>query len=109
MPFDDLISTHVGANSVVAFPSEKKIVKMDDNKGTDYLLILYSTEKLDANQIAERMSAESGGLSRKIRAALGAKLISKSDVQYDNNAIGFRYTSKTRGGIVPLMVEISHE
>ncbi|MFN7928198.1 MAG: C1 family peptidase [Blastocatellia bacterium] len=109
LPFDDSLSTLVGARSVVAFPSDTKIVKMDDNKGTDYLLILYSTEKLDAKAIAERMSAESGGLSRKIRAALGTKLISKGDVQYDNNAIGFSYTSKTRGGIVPLMVEISHE
>ncbi len=109
LPYDDLISTHVGSNSIVAFPSDKKIVKMDDNKGTDYLLILYSTEKLDSKAIAERMSAEAGGLSRKIQAALGDKLIRKSDVQYDNNAIGFSFTSKTRGGIVPLMVEISHD
>lgn len=109
LPFDDSLSTLVGARSIVAFPSDTKIVKMDDNKGTDYLLILYSTEKLDAKAIAERMSAESGGLSRKIRAALGTKLISKGDVVYDSNAIGFSYTSKARGGIVPLMVEISHE
>ncbi|MBS1810563.1 MAG: DUF4384 domain-containing protein [Acidobacteria bacterium] len=109
LPYDDSISTLVGAKSIVAFPSDTKIVKMDDNKGTDYLLILYSTEKLDAKTIAERMSATSGGLSQKIRAALGSKLISKGDVIYDNNAIGFSYNSKTRGGIVPLMVEISHE
>ncbi len=109
LPYDDSISTLVGAKSIVAFPSDTKIVKMDENKGTDYLLILYSTEKLDAKTIAERMSAESGGLSRKIRAALGNRLVSKSDVQYDNNAIGFSFTSKTRGGIVPLMVEISHD
>ena len=109
LPYDDLISTLVGSNSVVAFPSDTKIIKMDDNKGTDYLLILFSTEKLDAKTIAERMSAESGGLSRKIRAALGSKLVSKGDVMYSNNAIGFSYTSKTRGGIVPLMVELSHE
>lgn len=109
LPFDDSLSTLVGARSIVAFPSDSKVVKMDDNKGTDYLLILYSTEKLDAKAIAERMSAEAGGLSRKIRAALGTKLISKGDVMYDSNAIGFSYTSKARGGIVPLMVEISHE
>ena len=109
LPFDDSLSTLVGARSIVAFPSDSKVVKMDDNKGTDYLLILYSTEKLDAKAIAERMSAEAGGLSRKIRAALGTKLISKGDVIYDSNAIGFSYTSKARGGIVPLMVEISHE
>ena len=109
MPYDDLTSTHVGANSVVAFPSEKKVVKMDDNKGTDYMLILYSTEKLDSKAIAEKMSATTGGLSRKIKAALGDKLISKSDVNYSNTQIGFEFTSKKRGGVVPLMVELSHE
>ena len=109
LPFDDSFSTLVGARSIVAFPSDTKIVKMDDNKGTDYMLILFSTEKLDAKAIAERMSAESGGLSRKVRAALGTRLVNKGDVLYDINAIGFSYTSKVRGGIVPLMVEISHE
>lgn len=109
LPFDDLTVPYVGANSTVAFPSETKIIKMDDNKGTDYLMILYSTEQLDAKAIAEKMSAQAGGLSKKIRAALGAKLVNKSDVTYDNKAIGFSYTSKTHGGIVPLMVEISHE
>ncbi len=109
MPYDDLTSTHVGANSVVAFPSEKKVVKMDENKGTDYMLILYSTEKLDSKAIAEKMTATKGGLSKKIKAALGDKLISKGDVKYDEKAIGFDFTSKKRGGVVPLMVEISHE
>jgi hypothetical protein len=109
MPYDDLTSTHVGANSVVAFPSEKKVVKMDDNKGTDYMLILYSTEKLDSKAIAEKMTNTKGGLSRKIKAALGDKLISKSDVNYSNTQIGFEFTSKKRGGVVPLMVELSHE
>jgi Papain family cysteine protease/Domain of unknown function (DUF4384) len=109
MPYDDLISTHLGANSVVAFPSEKKVVKMDDNKGTDYMLILYSTQKLDSKEIAEKMSATTGGLSRKIKAALGDKLIEKSDVKYSDAQIGFEFTSKKQGGVVPLMVEISHE
>jgi hypothetical protein len=109
LPYDDLISTHLGANSVVAFPSEKKVVKMDDNKGTDYMLILYSTESLDSKAIAAKMSETAGGLSNKIKAALGDKLIDKSNVKYSTEAIGFEFTSKKRGGVVPLMVEISHE
>ena len=109
MPFDDLVSTHVGSNSVVAFPSEKKVVKMDDNKGTDYMLILYSTEKLDSKMIAETMTNMQGGLSKKIRAALGNKLVNKSDVKYSEREVGFEFTSRKSGGVVPLMVEISHE
>lgn len=108
LPYDDLISTHVGANSIVAFPSEKKVVKMDDNKGTDYMLILYSTEKLDSKAIADKMSEIQGGLSKKIKGALGNMLINKGDIKYSEKEVGFEFTSKKRGGVVPLMVEISH-
>ena len=109
LPYEDLISTHLGANSVVAYPSEKKVVKMDDNKGTDYMLILYSTEPLDSKIIAGKMSETSGGLSQKIKMALGDKLIDKSNIKYSRDAIGFEFMSKKLGGVVPLMVEISHE
>ena len=124
LPFDDLISTHIGANSVVAFPSDKKVIKMDEQKGTDYMLILYSKEKLDAHQIAASMSNMSGSLSKKIKAALGDKLIEKDKIKYDPEQPGFKVPGKkgtrnlnvaddddneTPGGtVVPLMIELSH-
>jgi Papain family cysteine protease/Domain of unknown function (DUF4384) len=109
LPYEDLISTHLGANSVVAFPSEKKVVKLDNTKGTDYMLILYSTEPIDSKAIAEKMSATKGSLSKKIKTVLGDKLIDKLAIKYDDANIGFDYANKKSGGIVPLMVEISHE
>lgn len=126
LPFDDLISTHIGANSVVAFPSDKKVIKMDNQKGTDYLLILYSKEKLDAANIATTMSGLSGSLSKKIKTALGNKLIDKDKIKYDPEKPGFKVPGKkgtrnlniaddddnneTPGGtVVPLMIEISHD
>jgi len=96
LPFDDLISTHIGANSVVAFPSDTKVVKMDEQKGTDYLLILYSTEKLDATAIANTMSNVSGGLSKKIKAALGNKLIAKESIKYNADNAGFSVNGQKR-------------
>jgi hypothetical protein len=109
LPFDDLMSPHIGPNSTVAFPSDTKVVKMDDQKGTDYMLILYSTSKLDVADVLSKMQNKSGGLSSKMRAALGNKLIEKGDVKYDLNQIGFEVTDLQRGGVVPLMVEISHQ
>jgi hypothetical protein len=109
LPYEDLISTHLGANSVVAFPSEKKVVKMDETKGTDYMLILYSTEPIESKSIAEKMNAIKGSLSQKIKIVLGDKLIDKDLINYFKDSIGFEFSSKKSGGIVPLMVEISHE
>ncbi|CAN5822824.1 hypothetical protein BH10BAC2_BH10BAC2_38030 [soil metagenome] len=124
LPYDDMISTHIGANSVVAFPSDTKVVKMDEQKGTDYLLILYSKEKLDASAIAATMSNMSGGLSKKIKTALGDKLIAKDKIKYNPESAGFSVNGKgTRnlevadedgggehisGTVVPLMIEFTH-
>jgi Papain family cysteine protease/Domain of unknown function (DUF4384) len=109
LPFDDLMSPHIGPNSTVAFPSDTKIVKMDENKGTDYMLILYSTSQLDVKTVMATMQNTTGGLSAKMRAALGNRLIEKGDVKYDLNTIGFEVKGLQHGGVVPLMVELSHQ
>ena len=44
-----------------------------------------------------------------VKKPLGDKLVDKGDVKYSEKEIGFDFTSKKRGGIVPLMVELSHE
>jgi len=127
LPFDDLTSTHVGSNSIVAFPSDTKIIKMDENKGTDYLLILYSKEPLNMNDMLSVMNKTSGGLSAKIAAALGDKLIAKDKIKYEPTRIGFQVNVKyagsrnltvedddnqsteySTGSVVPLMIEIKH-
>jgi hypothetical protein len=127
LPFDDLTSTHVGSNSIVAFPSDTKIIKMDENKGTDYLLILYSKEPLNMNDMLADMNKTKGGLSAKIMAALGDKLIAKDKIKYDASSVGFQVNVKyagsrnlsvenddnqstefASGSVVPLMIEIRH-
>jgi hypothetical protein len=110
MPFDDNMSPHIGSDSQVAFPSETKVIKMDNNPGTDYLLILYSQEPLNVKDAMAKMNRETGGLSMKIKAALGDKLILPSDIQYDKNQIGFNVDKNGHAGtVVPLMVEITHK
>jgi hypothetical protein len=108
LPFDDLMSPHIGPNSTVAFPSDTKVVRMDETKGTDYMLILYSTGALDVNEILSTMQQTKGGLSAKMRAALGNRLLEKGEVTYSTTEVGFTVGSLKTGGVVPLMVELSH-
>ncbi len=123
LPFADNISTLVGSNSTIAFPSDTKIIKMDENKGRDYLLILYSATSLDAKAMVQKMNSMKGALSDKIKQVLGNKLIDKSKIEYSKDRVGFS-TKKlstrnltvedddkptpTGGSVVPLMVEIKH-
>jgi hypothetical protein len=109
LPFADNMSSHIGANSQIAFPSETKVIKMDENKGTDYLLILFSAEKLDPSVLLEKMNATKGSLSQKVGAALGDRLILPSQGQYKLDKIGFNVNGEVKGKVVPLMVEISHK
>ena len=126
LPYDDLTSTHVGSNSIIAFPSDTKVIKMDENKGTDYLLILYSKTPLNMNEMMAEMNKTKGGLSKKIIAALGDKLIAKDKIKYDPKKAGFQVnvTMGSRnltvadddenkevasGTVVPLMIEIKHD
>ncbi|HNX80178.1 MAG TPA: hypothetical protein PKJ24_09840, partial [Prolixibacteraceae bacterium] len=107
--------------------SDTKIIRLDENKGTDYLLILYSKEPLDSPQLLRQLNESTEkGLSSKIIKALGDKLILKENIQYDPQKVGFRTVEKTgtrnltveedapansknsSGTVVPLMVEIKH-
>ncbi|NVO20697.1 MAG: DUF4384 domain-containing protein [Bacteroidetes bacterium] len=125
LPYDDLTSTHVGGNSIVAFPSDTKVIRMDENKGTDYLLILYSKSPLDMNSMLSSLNASTGALSSRIVTTLGDKLIPKSEISHLPDVVGFsvnkNYGSRnlmvsddnsgsgsTKGTVVPLMIEIKH-
>jgi hypothetical protein len=108
LPFDDGMSPLVGPDSTIAFPSEKKVVRMDTQKGTDYLLVLYTDRPLNARQLHEKLDAAQGPLLTRLRAALGTRLVDPSIVNYSNNDIAFEVERVAPGGIVPLMVEIEH-
>jgi hypothetical protein len=109
LPFDDGMSPLIGPNSTIAFPSESKVVRMDQQKGTDYLLVLYTDRPLNANQLHEKLNAATGPLVTRLRSALGARLADPAIVSYSANDIAFDVERISPGGIVPLMVEITHD
>lgn len=108
LPFDDNMSPMIGRNSTIAFPSERKVVRMDNTPGTDYLLMLYSDEPLAMDSLIESMNSYEGTLSVKVSRALGNRLIDQKHIQYESDGIGFAVQDNTRGHVVPLMVEIVH-
>lgn len=108
LPFADNMSPLLGPDSTIAFPSERQVVRMDTTPGTDYLLMLYSEEKLDLPALIEAMNANEGTLSLKIHQALGPRIVEDRFIRKDADRIGFALTNKTRGTVVPLMVEIPH-
>ena len=109
LPYSDGMSPLIGANSQLAFPSEKKVIRMDDNPGTDYLLILFSQQELNQNELFNALQNTSGSLTTKIKTALGDKLIDKHMVEYQPGSAGFKVKNGAQGYVVPMMVEITHK
>lgn len=109
LPFTDGMSALLGPDSTVAFPSEKKVVRMDQNPGTDYLLILYTDRALDPKDLKAKIDAASGSLSDRARAALGQRLVPKGAVTYAADRIAFTRPKAATGAVVPLMIEIAHD
>lgn len=107
-PYDDQVSPLVGANSLIAFPGDTKVIRMDNQPGTDYLLVLFSQQALDDAAILRRMQGLSGGLHTKVSTVLGKALIDPADVVYQSGQPGFRVRPGAAGTVVPLLVEISH-
>lgn len=108
LPYEDGMSPLVGPDSTVAFPSETKVVRMDNQPGSDFLLVLYTDKPLDTKAVLASMQAATGGLSGQIRHALGQRLLDPAEINYSENQIAFDVSAFSPGRIVPLMIEIPH-
>lgn len=91
----------------VAFPNEDYYIRMDENKGKDYLIILYSKEKLDINSIAKDMENNFGHVSIKVKRALEGKIVEGSNITFGKRNISFEAVSKGKS-IVPIILEVDH-
>ena len=90
----------------IAIPDEKYYVEMDNNRGTDYMCVLYSKEALNINDIISKIKAAEGSFYEKVKTVLGNKLAEHQDIRYIINNMGFgAITTKT---VVPIFVEITH-
>lgn len=108
-PFNELISPLLGKNSTVAFPSENKVIRMDDTKGSDYLLILYSKKPLAVKPLFEQLQTSSGNLLFRAKTSLTGAFVDPSLITYSSDRIAFELKSYTDADIVPVLVEIPHK
>lgn len=108
-PYAPGISPLVGSNSVIAFPADDKVIRMDEQPGTDYLLVLFSQQALDLEKITATMNGAEGGLTRKIESALGAALIKQEEIDFQPGKVSFVVRPEAEGMVVPVMIEINRQ
>lgn len=94
--------------SEVAIPDEGHYLAVDEDRGTDYLCIIYSKEILDLQSFKNNLENSTGYFTDKIHHILSSKLVAKQDISYKTNEIAFSAISKGREAVL-LTVEISHQ
>lgn len=108
-PYEPGLSPLVGTDSVIAFPADDKVIRMDEQAGTDYLLILFSQQALDVEKMTAAMNGVDGGLTRKIESALGPALVAQEKITFQPGRVSFSVKPDAKGTVVPVMIEINRK
>lgn len=108
IPSDDKVSSALGPNSVLTFPSETSSITMDNTVGSDFILLLFAKNPLPFNDIIKQMDAAKGTFVERTLKVLDKELIAPADINYDKINPGFELKQNNKGQVVPLLVRIKH-
>lgn len=105
--------------NTVAYPSEKESMQLDDVKGTDYLVVLYSLEELNLNDImlqfekqAKKYTDSDSHVYNIVVNAIGKdNVIPLNDVSFSKNKIDFSCTTlpPEKNVVLPVIIKIAHK
>jgi hypothetical protein len=96
-----------GTNTI-AFPAEKQWIMLDNQAGTDYLVILYSKKPLNLDAIRSAYAGAKGEFPARVLAAVGADYIPPSDGKYEVSSISFSAKSLNPDAVFGLLLAIRH-
>ncbi len=108
-PHKEGISPFLGyqGNNVI-IPGEKYWIRMNETVGKDYFCVLYSSKKLDINNILRQLETAPGTtFKERLKSVLGTSLLPTAHINYSSNKLNFN-AQATKHGIVPIILEIDH-
>lgn len=107
-PFSKVISPSLNyPNSTVAIPSENNHIKMDNNTGKDYMVVIYTKNaSYDIDKVMGQLKYAGGSFPEKVSAVLESTM-KKNKISYDAKRISFTSTEADKGDVV-LLIEIDH-
>ena len=96
------------SESTIAWPGEYDWIRLDQITGTDYLVVLYSKEALNIDEIEKRFANESGSFPERVARSVGLNFINYSNVQYNPNNMEFSTQSPNMKAVFGLLLAIDH-
>jgi hypothetical protein len=94
--------------NLIAFPGERTWVRMDNTKGTDYLVVLYAKQELDLNAIRNQFAKSRGNFPDRVAQAVGPDFIPPQQANYETNTLKFSATSTNPKAVFGLLLAIDH-
>ncbi len=107
-PYNASLSPIIGANTRVMLPSETKHFFLDQNRGTDFWLFLFSDKELPIETLNQRLAQSQGTFSDRIMTVFGADLVDYRKISYRTDQVGFERKGNPKGSIVPVLVSLQH-
>jgi len=96
------------SENTVAIPGESLWIQLDQNKGTDYLVVLYSKVALDIDAIRSRFSSSQGTFPQRAAAAVGSNYIPAHQARYETDEMRFTAQSGNPKAVFGLLLAIDH-
>ncbi|MGZ8544142.1 MAG: C1 family peptidase [Flavisolibacter sp.] len=107
-PYNKQVSASLNyPNSTVAIPSEQKHIRMDNNVGKDFMLVIYTKDPAyDIDKVISQLKYANGSFPQKVQSVLQNSM-KKNKIVYDESRISFKSTEADKGDVV-LLIEIDH-
>ena len=92
----------------VAIPDEDSYNLLDSTTGKSYYCFLYSKEKLNLQNIMQKVESSNGTMWERIKSVLESSMVDKNNIDYDfSKNILFKTKSSGRS-VIPILIEINH-
>ena len=103
-------SLNYSYNNIVLPDEEdpRNIYYFDNNARKDYFCVIYAAKELPIDDIIRRVMTTPGSFPKKLKSSLSDNgLVKSSDIIYQKSEISFE--TLTKGNVVPLILELSHQ
>ena len=108
-PPDETISPFLSnKNTAIALPDEQWFIEMDDTKGKDFMLFLYSSTPLTISNLISTLNTEKGPFLEKIVKTLDTKMQFIDSKNLEKNSIRFQIPFR-KDIIQAVSLEIEHQ
>lgn len=108
-PIDGYSSAMNYSSYEVALPSEDYYFEMDNTIGKDYIIILFSKDKLDIENIKKSISNQKGSISQKLEKSISNLLINSDQISFSTNNIEFNVEqNKSNKKTFAMIIEFEH-